>query len=123
MNIVALLGRLTYDPEIRRTNEGMCIANYNLAVDRSKDKTDFIRCTAIGKNGEFAEKYLKKGMKIGVTGQLQTDSYEKDGKKVYTWCVLVNHHDFCESKSTESIAPAEDFMSIPDGLESELPFV
>lgn len=135
MNKVVLLGRPTKDPEVRysQTKDGqqMAVARYTLAVDRrGKDAgTDFISCVAFGKQGEFVEKYIKKGMKIGVAGRIQTGSYEKDGKKVYTTDVVVEEHEFCESKGeakeveTEPAPPAqENFLDIPEGIEAELPF-
>ena len=113
----------------------MCIARYTLAVDRKikrdgEQNADFINCVAFGKRGEIAEKYLKKGTKIIVTGRIQTGSYKnKDGQTVYTTDVVVEEHEFCESKkeSDDRPAPAQaanegGFMSIPTGLEDELPF-
>lgn len=100
MNTVALIGRLTREPDIKRTDD-TTIARYTLAVDRrGKNKeTDFIGCVAFGKNAEFVEKYLTKGQKIGVTGRIQTGSYtNKEGAKVYTTDVVVAAHDFAESK-------------------------
>lgn len=133
MNKVILIGRLTRDPEVRYTqgNEPMCIARYSLAVDRKfkregEQEADFINCVAFGRNGEFAERYLHKGMKIAATGRIQTGSYtNKDNQKVYTTDVVVEEHEFCESKGNNTPAPSNDpdgFMSIPDGLEEELPF-
>ena len=141
MNKVIEIGRLTKDPEIRYSNIGdsqerFAIARYTLAVERiTRDangdrQADFIPCRALGKNGEFAEKYLKKGMKVAVEGEIRTGSYQnKDGQTVYTTEVLVNHHEFCEKKSAadssehESNNPADGFMPIPDGLnDEELPF-
>lgn len=129
------IGRLTRDPDIRYTqsNEPITIARYTLAVDRKykkdgEQKADFISCVAIGKNGDFAEKYLRKGMKIGVSGRIQTGSYEKDGTTIYTTDVIVEEHDFCESKgesngATLSTSGSNDgFVSIPDGIDEELPF-
>lgn len=95
MNKVILMGRLTRDPNVRYTQqngsqESMCVARYTLAVDRrgardGQQSADFISCVAFGKNGEFAEKYLKQGTKIVVTGRIQTGSYtNRDGQKVYT---------------------------------------
>lgn len=80
-----LIGRLTADPEIRQTNSGKTVASYRLAVDRNvktegQPEADFINCTAWGKTGEFAEKYLRKGMKIAIEGRIQTGSYEKDDR-------------------------------------------
>ena len=149
MNKVILVGRLTRDPEVRysQNNDGsMAIARYALAVDRQRGSNngdqpsaDFINIVAFGKNGEFAEKYLRKGMKILVEGRIQTGSYtNKDNQKVYTTDVVVERHEFVESKaaSQQSSAPvqaqapaapaqpsAEDgFMNIPDGIDEELPF-
>ena len=142
MNKVILLGRLTKDPEIRYTqgDEPMCVARYTLAVDRrfrrqNDDQTaDFIRCVAFGKGGEFAEKYLHQGTKIVVSGRIQTGSYTKnDGTRVYTTDVVIEEQDFAESKaagqqsSDQTPPPSPDtdpdgFMSIPDGIDDELPF-
>lgn len=131
MNKVVLMGRLTKDPDVRYTESQLCVARYTLAVDRrSKEKeTDFISCVAFGKSGEFAEKFLKKGMKIAVEGRIQTGSYNnKEGNKVYTTNVVVDQHEFAESKNAK---PAENkeapenydgFMEIPEGMEEELPF-
>lgn len=119
------IGRLTKDPEVRYNNE-LAIAKYTLAIDRKgKEKaTDYISCVAFGKQGEFAEKYLKKGTKIGVCGRIQTGSYEKDGKKVYTTDVVVEEHEFCEKKEELPKAAPEDegFFNIPEGIEETLPF-
>ena len=135
MNKVILMGRLTRDPEIRYSQGAntTCVARYTLAVDRKfkqegQPTADFINCIAFGKLGEFAEKYLHKGVKIAVTGRIQTGSYNnKDGQKVYTTDVVVEEQEFCESKAnqqTERPRPATDadgFMNIPDGIE-DLPF-
>ena len=135
-----LLGRLTRDPEVRYSQgaESTCIARYTLAVDRKFKKdgeqsADFISCVAFGKNGEFAEKYLKQGTKIAVVGRIQTGSYtNRDGQKVYTTDVVVEEQEFAESKNAgaggqtsrqEASATSSDgFMSIPDGIDEELPF-
>lgn len=138
MNIVVISGRLTRDPEIRYTQgaKSMCVARYSLAVDRrfkreGEPTADFLNCVAFGKNGEFAEKYLKKGIKINVTGHIQTGSYtNKDGQKIYTTDIVVDAAEFCESKATSQqntqSAPqktaTDDFINIPDQIDSELPF-
>lgn len=150
MNKVILMGRLTRDPEVRYTqgDGAMAIARYTLAVDRrfkrdSENTADFISCVAFGKTGEFAEKYLKKGTKILVSGRIQTGSYtNKDGIKVYTTDVIVEEHEFAESKAAASSnmstgyapavdandigspqdAMADDFMNIPNDVEDNLPF-
>lgn len=135
------MGRLTRDPEIKYTQGGnsMAIARYTLAVDRrfkrnGDDQTaDFIGCVAFGRNAEFAEKYFRQGLKVVVTGRIQTGSYtNKDGQKVYTTDVVVEEQEFAESKATSQqnqqkpSGPAPDnsdgFMNIPDGIDEELPF-
>lgn len=136
MNRWTGIGRLTRDPDIRYTqgDNSMCIARYTLACDRITKKdgqptADFISCVAMGKAGEFVEKYLSKGMKIAVEGRIQTGSYDdKDGKKVYTTDVYVERHEFVESRNSQTQdnnnqqTDTDGFMNIPDGLEEELPF-
>lgn len=147
MNKVILMGRLTRDPEIRYVNNenNTCIANYTLAVDRrfkrqgDEQTADFIRCVAMGKGGEFAEKYLHQGTKIVVEGRIQTGSYtNKDGQRIFTTDVLVESQEFAESKAASAqngnqnaSAPtrpnvaqndSDGFMNIPDAIEEELPF-
>ena len=149
MNKVILMGRLTRDPEVRYSQGGensLAIARYTLAVDRrfkrnGDDQTaDFIGCVAFGRNAEFAEKYFRQGLKVVVTGRIQTGSYtNKDGVKVYTTEVIVEEQEFAESRAESdanrasfqhqaapSPAPSADagdgFMNIPDGIDEELPF-
>ena len=140
MNKVILMGRLTRDPEVRYSQgeNAIAIARYTIAVDRRYKKegdpsADFIGCVAFGKLGEFAEKYLRKGTKVVVTGRIQTGSYtNKDGQKVYTTDVVVEENEFAESKRSDDNAPASSapasmpegngFMNIPDGIDEELPF-
>ena len=153
MNKAILIGRLTRDPEVRYTQgeSPMAIARYTLAVDRrfnrgnDENTADFIPCVAFGKAGEFAEKYFRKGTKLGVVGRIQTGSYtNKDGVKVYTTEVVVEEQEFAESKnssrsnnsegnygggftggSSQPAAPmgaGDGFMNIPDGIDEELPF-
>ena len=104
MNNVVLIGRLTADPEVKEFGKGKnggTVANYTLAVNRAgqKDEADFIRCCAFNGGAEFAEKFLSKGMKIAVRGEIRTSSYEnKNGDTVYTTEVIVSQHEFCESK-------------------------
>jgi single-strand DNA-binding protein len=132
------LGRLTRDPEVRYTsgkdNTQLCIARYTLAIDRrfkteGQPSADFINCVAMGKNGEFAEKYLKQGTKIAVTGRIQTGSYtNKDGQKVYTTDVMIEEQEFAESKKSDNAQPEpaenvnDGFANIPEGIENDLPF-
>lgn len=138
MNKVVLMGRLVREPEIRYTqgNEPMAVARYVLAVDRRYKKdgesgADFISCTTFGKSAEFAEKYLSKGIKIAVSGRIQTGSYvNRYGTKVYTTDVIVDEQEFAESKGgnqndTQSQANENDFIGIPDipdDAEAYLPF-
>lgn len=101
MNKVVLMGRLTADPDVKTVQGGepLKIARYTLAVDRRGDKTDFPVCKCFGKTADFAEKYLRKGTKILIEGQIQTGSYEnKNGDTVYTTEVIVDHHEFCERR-------------------------
>ena len=151
MNKVILMGRLTKDPEVRYSQgeNSSAIARYTLAVDRrfrrnndGKQSADFINCVAFGRAAEFAEKYFRQGLKVIVTGRIQTGSYtNKDGQKVYTTDVFIEEQEFAESKSNQGnnsssaasvakptpnpnpSAPDDNgFMNIPDGLDEELPF-
>lgn len=129
MNKVCLVGRLVADPEIRCTQSEnqTAMARYRLAVNRRKNRegdqgADFIQCVTFGKNAEFAEFYLHKGMKIAVSGRIQTGSYRNnEGRTVYTTDVVVDEHYFCESN--RSAKKSEDgFVNIPDEIDEELPF-
>lgn len=125
MNSVILIGRLTRDPEIRTTNSDLQVAKFSLAIDRIGEGTDYIRCVGFGKTAEFAEKYLHKGMKIAVSGRIQTGSYQdKDGKTVYTTDVVIDRCEFCEPKSSNqnSESTADDFATMPDADDDGLPF-
>lgn len=141
MNKVVLMGRLTKNPDIRHTqaSPAMCIARYTLAVNRrirkeGEQAADFISCVAFGKAGEFAEKYLRQGTKVAISGRIQTGSYtDREGTKRYTTDVIIEEQEFAESKGSSERrgepAPAavptheEGFMDIPEGLEEELPFI
>ena len=144
MNKVILMGRLTRDAEVRYSqgDASTAVARFSLAVDRrfkrdgDEQTADFINCVAFGRNGEFAEKYLRKGTKIVLTGRIQTGSYtNKDGQRVYTTDVVVEQIEFAESKASSdnsgyvpvekpspSGAAGDGFMNIPDGIDEELPF-
>ena len=131
MNKVILMGRLTRDPDVRRTQEGKAVARYTLAVDRkTREKAaDFISCVAWDKKGEFAEQYLRKGTKIAVTGHIQTGKYtDRNGNTVYTTDVVVEDQEFAESKQSQERheeaeeAPNKGFVSIPDDSDMDLPF-
>ena len=136
MNKVILMGRLTRDPEIRYTQgaEPLAIGRWTLAVDRRRrgsavdeQTADFIPCLAFGKQAEFAEKYFRQGIKIVISGRIQTGSYtNKDGVKVYTTEIVIEELDFAESKKSgsqqDNAASSDGFMSIPEGIENDLPF-
>ena len=120
------MGRLTADPEITSTQSGTTIARYTVAVDRrfAKDgqqKTDFFSCTSFGKQAEFVEKFLKKGVKVVVSGEMRLDTVQKDGKNVTYPKVAVNEIEFAESKKESGEAKPDDFLNIADNLD-ELPF-
>lgn len=124
MNSVCLLGRLTRDPETRKGNT--TVARYALAVNRMTDGTDFINIVAFGKSAEFAEKYLRKGMQIGITGHIQTGSYEtKDGQKRQSFDVVADRQYFAEKKAEakdEFVPTNEPMPDFPADEQEELPF-
>lgn len=136
MNKVILIGRLTKDPVTSYTQDGKGVTRFTLAVDRrfrreGNQEADFITCVAFGRQSEFSDKYLKQGIKIAVTGRIQTGSYtNREGKKVYTTDVVAEELEFVESKKQEQSPPPQDqppkkddgFITIPDDAE-ELPFV
>ena len=152
MNKVILMGRLTRDPDVRYSSgeNSLAIARYTLAVDRrfrrdGEATADFISCVVFGKSAEFAEKYFRQGIRITVSGRIQTGSYtNKDGVKVYTTEVVIEEQEFAESKAASdnasanysapagaqapaapeapSAAAADGFLNIPDGIDEELPF-
>lgn len=131
MNKVILHGRLARDPEVRYTQgqngEQIAIARYAIAVNRKgKDAgADFINCVAFGKNGEFAEKYLKKGQEVAIAGRIQTGSYtNKDGQKVYTTDLVVEEHDFCGTKqeAQEGTPQPSNITVTPEMVEGDLPW-
>lgn len=134
MNSVILSGRLTSDPEVKiGSGEGnISTARYTLAVDKGRavkegePTADFIRCITFNKGAEFAQKFLKKGMKIIVNGKISTGSYVNEaGVKIYTTDIIVNSHEFCESKNSSgtdeqrSTPQTPNFMSVPTGLDQE----
>ena len=155
MNKVILMGRLARDPEVRYTTgqDTLAIARFTLAVDRRMKRedqinADFISCVSFGRQAEFAEKYFHQGLKIAITGHIQTGSYKnREGQTIYTTEVVVEEQEFAESKAASdrnssdfaannnygggyqqsgrpvpSQAPSDGFMNIPDGIDEELPF-
>ena len=127
MNRVIAIGNLTDDPKVTYLQSGKAKAEFTLALQRMKEGADFPRFIAWEKKAEFMEKYCHKGMKLAVEGHIQTGSYEKDGKKVYTTDVICDSIEFCEKKKADETTgqPAEstDFMKVPDGVENEIPFL
>lgn len=156
MNKVILMGRLTRDPEVRYSQGASqtAVARFSIAVDRrfkreGEPDADFFNCTAFGKQAEFVERYLHKGIKVLVTGRIQNDNYtNRDGQMVYSVRVMVEEIEFAESKNASAggqdggyngggyangggagnysrpaaSGAADGFMNIPDGIDEELPF-
>ena len=138
MNKSILMGRLTRDPEIRySTGENqIAIARYTLAVDRlvkrdNEPTADFIRVVSFGRQAEFAEQYLHQGIKVLVTGRIQTGSYtNRAGQKVYTTEIVAESQEFCESKAASASAQtrptaSEGFMDAQSRMamfDENLPF-
>lgn len=123
MNKVNLLGRITKDIDLKYTQtNNKANIKFQVAVNRNKDEVAFINCEAWEKCAENISKYFKKGNQIGITGHITTGSYDdKDGKKVYTWAVVVDEFDFVDNKK-ETNAPFEGQASDYIADTSELPF-
>ena len=124
MNKIILMGRLTRDPEIRQTQDGLTIARFGIAVDRrgQNKETDFFNCTAFGKLAEFCERYLRKGTKIATDGRLQNDTYtNRDGVKVTAAQIILNEIEFAESKKAEQ-PQTDEPVPVDDLADSGLPF-
>ena len=127
MNKVILMGRLTRNPDVRYSQgeKATCVARYSLAVNRrfrrdGEPDADFINCVAFGKLAEFAEKYLKQGTKIVISGRIQTGNYtNRDGVKVYTTDVVVEEQEFAESKSSEG--SGQGYQQAPQGGYQQQP--
>ena len=142
MNKVILMGRLTRDPEVRYTQgeKSMAVARRGTRSNNGEQQADFINCVAFDKRGEFAEKYFRKGLRVLVSGRIQTGSYtNKDGQKVYTTDVIVEDQEFADSKNSSGgngnasgnaggntgaaqSSIGDGFMDIPDNFEDGLPF-
>lgn len=134
MNNVVLIGRLTRDPDVRYTNSQLAIARFSLAIDRGKDRdgndrgADFPNIVVFGKQAENCERYLSKGKLVAVQGRIQTGSYEKEGRKVYTTEVVAERVQFLEwgdrSQGASVTAPSQD--GIPEGFQAiedeDIPF-
>lgn len=140
MNRVILMGRLTRDPDVKYSQgeKSIAVARYTLAVDRrgkkdpdsNEQQADFISCVAFDRSGEFAEKYFRQGMRVLISGRIQTGSYtNKEGKKVYTTDVVVESQEFADSKNasgqntTPESTSNDGFINVPDGVDDDtLPF-
>ena len=127
MNKTILMGRLTRDPEMRYSNtSNVAIAKFSLAVDRKFKKegqpeADFINCIAFAKTGEFINNYFSKGMRVAVTGRIQTSSWEDDtGKRQYKTEVVVEEAYFADSKNADKPSKTGNFAPVDE--EDELPF-
>lgn len=122
MNSISIIGRLTADPELKTTQNGVSVCSFTLAVDRPrvKEVTDFFRCTAWRQTGEFVSRYFTKGRKMGVTGSMQSHQYEKDGQKITAWEIVVDQVDFCDKKP-EGDSKADDWAVLDDETDG-LPF-
>ena len=134
MNQVVLIGRLTRDVETRYStgDNPLAISRYSLAVDRKYKRdgeptADFISIVSFGKAAEFAEKHFCKGMRVAVSGRIQTGSYtDKEGRKNYTTEVIAENQEFADAKKTQEAPKGEvdddGFMQVPEGIDEELPF-
>ena len=135
MNSVNITGRMTREPDIRQaTGNNTAVAKFCIAVNRrfkqdGQPSADYINCTAFGKLAEFVEKYGRKGVKFEISGRWQTGSYKnKDGNTVYINDCNISKLEFCESKNSSGSSaepqpkPDDSFMSIPSGIDEELPF-
>lgn len=135
MNKIIMIGRLTRDLDLRYLADNRVLTKGSIAVDRKHKKegeseTDFFNITAFGKTADIMSKYLHKGSKIAIEGELRNNNYtDKDGHKVYSNEIIVNSFDFAEGKSsstsdnnTAQPAPDNDFMGIPEDIEEEIPF-
>ena len=123
MNTVALIGNIATDIEIRTASTGKSVANFSLAVNDGygeHKKTHFIKITAFGKTAELTSQYCEKGSKVGITGSIDTGSYEKDGNKVYTWGVIAQSVEFLpKGERAEQQTFGSGFKSVED---NDVPF-
>lgn len=132
MNNVSLIGRLTADPELKATQSGISTTRFSIAVDRAYSKqgeerqTDFINIVAWRQTAEFICKYFTKGRRIAISGRIQTGSYtDRDGNKRYTFDVVAENVEFCDSKQDPSGSGAPKVNNnpqvqavVPDNLDS-----
>lgn len=136
LNHITIMGRMTRDPELRRTNSGKAVASFTVAVDRDfsqgdQKETDFIDCVAWTHTAEFVEKYFQKGSMAVVSGRLQIRSWtDKDGNKRRTAEIVADNVYFGESKKQDThtgfvpsacSASSQDFAVLEDD-DAQLPF-
>lgn len=145
LNRVILIGRLTRDPELRKTPSGLAVASFSLAVDDSRKQPDgtkntlFMNCSLFGQRAEIFVKYVRKGSMVSVEGRLNQRKYtRKDGVQMTTIDTIVDNFDFLDSKgmgpnngdAVKQSAPAEEEIAQPDGgnldsidvVDDDLPF-
>lgn len=123
MNYISIMGRLTKDPETSTSQGGKMYSKYTIAVDRKykvegQQETDFFPCISFGKQAEFVQHYLTKGTKVIISGEMNLDVVEKDGKKTTYPKIKVNEIEFAESKKTET--KSDDYLSVSS--DTDLPF-
>lgn len=142
LNHITIMGRLTRDPELRRTGSGVAVASFTVAVDRDfadkqsgEKETDFIECVAWRQTGEFVSKHFTKGRMIVVSGRLQIRKWtDKDGNKRSTAEIVADNCYFGDSKSNDNSGqseytgfvknehiPVSNFAELPDD-DAQLPF-
>ena len=127
MNLTVSVGNMTDEPKITEVSGGHKTATFSLALNRIKDGADFPRFVAWDKKAEVIEKWCHKGTKLAIVGHIHTDSYEKDGRKIYTTDIIVEQIEFCEKKKDETAGqpkenPSDTWMNIPEGTDEEMPF-
>ena len=128
MNLTVSMGRMTDEPKITETSTGKKKAEFNLALNRTKEGADYPRYIAWEKKAEFVENWCHKGTKLLIEGHIQTGSYDGKNGKVYTTDVICDKIEFAESKAKDGTEgqpkenPKDDWMNIPEGIQEELPF-
>jgi single-strand DNA-binding protein len=129
LNQVVIMGRITKDIETKTVGNDLTIVNFSVAVDRKfqkkgeDKKTDFLNCTAFGKTADFINQYFGKGRMIAITGEVNTDSYEKDGKRIYKTFITVGNVSFTGEKNSGSSSNENaGFEPISDDSSNDLPF-
>lgn len=122
MNSFIGIGNLTKEPEIRYTNNNLKVATITIAINR-KEEADFIDCVAFDKKADIIEQYLHKGNKVAVEGRLQTNMYEKDGKKYKSMNILINNIEFLNTnKVVEEDGIKKEDEAIWNAEQDSLPF-